>query len=101
MPDPRIPTTGSVALPGLDSELHLRAEAAIESFRSSFDAALAEGSSDVRARLRQAATDLMRVAARTTMVLDRINATGEASTRNHNYPRSPRLRDEFENNGFK
>ncbi len=101
MPDPRIATVGSAAFPGLDSELHLRAEAAIESFRSSFDAALAEGSSDVRARLRQAATNLMRVAARTTMVLDRINATGDASARNHNYPRSPRLRDELETNGFK
>jgi hypothetical protein len=86
---------------GLDSELYSRAEAAIASFRSSFDAALAEGSADMRARLRQAATDLMRVAARTTMVLDRINATGEGATRNHNYPRSSRLRDEFENNGFK
>ena len=98
--DPRM-TVQSVTHPGLDSELHSRAEAAIASFRSSFDAALAEGSADMRARLRQAATDLMRVAARTTMVLDRINATGEGSTRNHNYPRSSRLRDEFENNGFK
>ena len=31
------------ALPGLDSELHLRAEAAIETFRSSLDAALDRG----------------------------------------------------------
>lgn len=100
VPDPRIPAQ-SVTHSGLDRELHSRAEAAIASFRSSFDAALAEGSADMRARLRQAATDLMRVAARTTMVLDRINATGEGSTRNHNYPRSSRLRDEFENNGFK
>jgi transposase-like protein len=100
VPDPRIPAQ-SVTHSGLDSELYSRAEAAIASFRSSFDAALAEGSADMRARLRQAATDLMRVAARTTMVLDRINATGEGSTKNHNYPRSSRLRDEFENNGFK
>ncbi len=99
-PHPQIPA-GAVAHLGLDSELHLRAEAAIASFRSSFDAALAEGSAEVRARLRQAATDLMRVAARTTMVLDRINAAGERSIRNHNYPRSPRLRDEFETNGIK
>ena len=62
---------------GLDSELHDRAEAAIETFRSCFDAALAEGSPHDRARLRQAASDLMRVAARTTIVLDRLNALNE------------------------
>jgi hypothetical protein len=62
---------------GLDSELHERAEAAIETFRSCFDAALAEGSPHERARLRQAASDLMRVAARTTIVLDRLNALSE------------------------
>jgi hypothetical protein len=61
----------------LDSELHERAEAAIETFRSCFDAALAEGSPHERARLRQAASDLMRVAARTTIVLDRLNALSE------------------------
>ena len=77
-----------VALPGLDSQLHLRAEAAIESFRSSFDAALAEGSQTVCEQLRQAAADLMKVAARTTIVLDRLNATAERSGRAHNYPRS-------------
>ena len=62
---------------GLDSELHGRAEAAIAAFRASFDAALVEGSPVVRQRLRQAASDLMRVAARTTIVLDRLNAIGE------------------------
>jgi len=82
-------------LPGLDSELHLRAEAAIESFRSSFDAALVEGSPGVRERLRQAATDLMRVAARTTIVLDRLNAITERSARVHNYPRSAHAGNEF------
>jgi transposase-like protein len=76
------------AAPGLDSDLHTRAETAIALFRSSFDAALAEGSPEVRERLRQAATDLMRVAARTTMVLDRLNASNERSARTHNYPRS-------------
>jgi hypothetical protein len=73
---------------GLDNELHLRAELAIETFRSSFDAALAEQSPLVCERLRQAATDLMRVAARTTMVLDRLNAITDRSTRSHYYPRS-------------
>lgn len=62
---------------GLDDELHGLAEAAIATFRSSFDAALAEGSPRVRQRLRQAASDLMRVAARTTIVLDRLNANAE------------------------
>jgi acyl-CoA reductase-like NAD-dependent aldehyde dehydrogenase len=58
----------------LDAELHADAEAAIRAFRSSFEAALAENSSATRARLRQKASDLMRVAARTTIVLDRLNA---------------------------
>jgi hypothetical protein len=62
---------------GLDRELHGRAEAAIEAFRLSFDAALAEASPDVRQRLRKAASDLMRVAARTTIVLDQLNARAE------------------------
>ena len=62
---------------GLDSELQGRAEAAIAAFRLSFDAALAEGSPHVRQQLRRAASDLMRVAARTTIVLDRLNATAE------------------------
>lgn len=83
------------ALPGLDSELHLRAEAAIESFRSSFDAVLSEGSPGMCERLRQAASDLMKVAARTTMVLDRLNAIAERSARAHNYPRSAHAGNDF------
>jgi len=74
---------------GLDSELHQRAEAAIETFRSCFDAALAEGSPHERARLRQAASDLMRVAARTTIVLDRLNALSERAAARFD-PRSNR-----------
>jgi Meckel syndrome type 1 protein len=81
--------------PGLDTELHRRAEAAIEMFRSSFDAALTEASPAVRERLRQAAADLMRVAARTTIVLDRSNAGPERSSRAQNYPRSAHARDDF------
>jgi len=72
---------------GLDNELLDRAEAAIETFRSCFDAALVEGSPQERARLRQAASDLMRVAARTTIVLDRLSAFGECATRSFD-PRS-------------
>lgn len=87
--------TRHATLPGLDDALHLRAEAAIEMFRASFDQALAEGSPDVRERLRQAANDLMRVAARTTIVLDRLNAAKEQSARPHDYPRSAHAGDDF------
>ena len=68
---------GSALAARLDRELRGRAEAAIEAFRSSFNAALTEGSPVVRQRLRQAASDLMRVAARTIIVLDRVNADTE------------------------
>ena len=57
----------------LDPELQAYAEAAIRTFRFSFDEALAENSPVTRERLRQAASDLMRAAARTTIVLDRLN----------------------------
>jgi hypothetical protein len=65
---------GSALTARLDRELRGRAEAAIEAFRSSFNAALTEDSLVVRQRLRQAASDMMRVAARTIIVLDRVNA---------------------------
>jgi hypothetical protein len=68
---------GSALTARLDRELRDRAEAAIEAFRSSFNAALTEDSRVVRQRLRQAASDMMRVAARTIIVLDRVNAGTE------------------------
>ena len=74
---PRSGGRSSVFTAGLDRELHGRAEAAIAAFRSSFDAALAEGSPRLHQQLRQAASDLMRVAARTTIVLDRLTANAE------------------------
>jgi hypothetical protein len=37
----------------------------------------------------------MRVAARTTIVLDRLNASNERSKRAHNYPRSAHTGDDF------
>jgi transposase-like protein len=77
---------GSAFTAGLDDELHGRAEAAIAAFRSSFDAALVEGSPLVRQRLREAASDLMRVAARTTIVLDRLNASAEHSSGRAEHP---------------
>jgi hypothetical protein len=96
-PDQR--PAGPPPTPGLDSELHTRAEAAIAMFRSSFDAALMEGSPGVRERLRQAAADLMRVAARTTIVLDRVTAGSERPDRGQNYPRSAHARDDFGKSG--
>jgi hypothetical protein len=96
-PDQR--PAGPPPTPGLDSELHTRAEAAIAMFRSSFDAALTEGSPDVRERLRQAAADLMRVAARTTIVLDRLTAGSERPGRGQNYPRSAHARDDLGKSG--
>jgi hypothetical protein len=59
----------------LDRQLFSRAEVAIEAFRSSFDAALVKGSLVTHQRLRQAASDLMRVAARTTIALDQLSAS--------------------------
>jgi len=90
--EPEAAAPGSV--PGLDRALHHRAEGVIATFRSSFDAALTEASPVARERLRQAASDLMRVAARTTMVLDRLNAGAMHSARAQNYPRSAHSRDE-------
>jgi hypothetical protein len=83
-------TRGSAFSAGLDHELHGRVEAAIAAFRSSFDAALTEGSPGVRQQLRQAASELMRVAARTTIVLDRLNTSAEpASASPQIYPHAP------------
>jgi transposase-like protein len=71
---PQRVSRASALTAALDAELRADAEAAIQAFRSSFDAALAENLPVTRERLRQAASDLMRVAARTTIVLDRLNA---------------------------
>jgi transposase-like protein len=66
---------------GLDAELRDDAEVAIQAFRSGFDAALAENSPVTRERLRQMASDLMRAAARTTIVLDRLSAGAERAVK--------------------
>jgi transposase-like protein len=81
----------SAGCDALDNALQDRAEAAIETFRSCFDAALAEGSPRQRARLREAASDLMRVAARTTIVLDRLNALSERSGFDRGPGNDPRI----------
>jgi len=46
----------------------------MQPFRLGLDTALAENSPVTRERLRQAASNLMRAAARTTIVLDRLDA---------------------------
>ena len=94
---PRIAAPGPaprpVATPGLDADLHHRAEAAIEQFRTSFAAAIDAGSPEMRARLREAASELMRVAARTTIVLDRASADAAERGRTLHYPRPAHARD--------
>ena len=74
----------------LDPELQAYAEAAIEAFRASFDEALVQRSTTTRERLRQAASDLMRAAARTTIVLDRLDASAKPThIRAADWPRHP------------
>jgi len=58
----------------LDAELRTQANTAVDIFKAAFDAALATDSQDARKQLRQASADLMRVAARTTIVLERLEA---------------------------
>jgi hypothetical protein len=79
-PQPSHPRHASALAAGLDHDLHGRAEAVIEAFRSSFEAALTENSPGARLHLRQAASDLMRVAARITIVLDRLSANVERAS---------------------
>jgi hypothetical protein len=74
----------------LDPELQAYAEAAIEAFRASFDEALVQRSAATRERLRRAASDLMRAAARTTIVLDRLDASAKsAHIKPADWPRHP------------
>jgi len=58
----------------LDADLRAQADAAILIFQSAFAAVLDEETVATRKQLRQAASDLMRVAARTTIVLERKDA---------------------------
>lgn len=74
---------------GLDARLHNEAEAVIAEFRDSFDAALAAGSPPARARLRRAAAELMRIGARTTIVLDRLGARETAARHGRDASRAP------------
>jgi len=58
----------------LDAELRAQADAAIVIFQDAFAAVLGEETVATRKALRQAASDLMRVAARTTIALERKDA---------------------------
>ncbi|MDB5359214.1 MAG: hypothetical protein JWO51_511 [Rhodospirillales bacterium] len=58
----------------LDTELRAQADAAILIFQTAFAAVLGEETVATRKELRQAASDLMRVAARTTIALERKDA---------------------------
>ena len=58
----------------LDAELRAQADAAIATFQTAFAAVLGEETAATRKELRQAASDLMRVAARTTIALERKDA---------------------------
>jgi transposase-like protein len=78
---------------GFDTDLQNQIEKSIEAFRANLNAALADRSPVRREELRAAASDLMRMAARTMIVLDRLSAGHEqAPGRAPDYPRSARAR---------
>lgn len=87
---------GSALKAGLDIELQSQTEEAIEAFRSHLRAALTDRSPAGRERLRAAASDLMRMAARTMIVLDRLSAghdrNDRAQGRAPDYPRPAHAR---------
>ncbi|HZU88328.1 MAG TPA: hypothetical protein VE993_03645 [Stellaceae bacterium] len=93
-PEPRpFAARGSALKAGLDTELKSQMEEAIEAFRSNLNAALIDRSPARREELRAAASDLMRMAARTMIVLDRLSAAHErAPGRASDYPRSTHAR---------
>jgi hypothetical protein len=92
-PEPRFSPRGSALKAGLDRELQSQMEGAIETFRSNLDAALADRSPVRCEELRAAASDLMRMAARTMIVLDRLSAGhDQAAEHAPGYPRSMHTR---------
>lgn len=90
----RVPATrGNALAAGLDAELQSQIEESIAAFRANLDAALADRSPLRRAELRAAASDLMRMAARTMIVLDRLSAGHErAAGPAPDYPRPAHAR---------
>lgn len=73
---------GSALSAGLNTQLEDQTEAAIEAFRANFHATITDRSQERLDALRLAASDLMRMAARTIIVVDRLNA-------GHDAPRDP------------
>ena len=92
--EPRPPVArGSALDAGFDTDLQNQIEESIEAFRANLNAALADGSPVRREELRAAASDLMRIAARTMIVLDRLSAGHERTPgRTPDYPRSAHVR---------
>lgn len=92
--EPRAPATrGSALAADFDAALQSQIEAVIETFRTNLNAALADRSPTRREELRAAASDLMRMAARTMIVLDRLSAGHERiPARAQDYPRSAHAR---------
>ncbi|GGF05770.1 hypothetical protein GCM10011611_09070 [Aliidongia dinghuensis] len=74
----------------LDAELRAQADAAIATFQSAFEQVLGEETAATRKALRQAASDLMRVAARTTIALERKDAIADRAA----MPQMQRYRNE-------
>jgi transposase-like protein len=84
---------GSALEAGFDTALQNQIEESIEAFRANLNAALADRSPMRREELRAAASDLMRMAARTMIVLDRLSAGHERTPGPApDYPRSAHAR---------
>lgn len=84
---------GNALAAGFDAELQSQVEESITVFRANLNAALADRSPLRRAELRAAASDLMRMAARTMIVLDRLSAGHErAAGPAPGYPRPAHAR---------
>lgn len=64
----------------LDAELRAQADAAILAFQTAFAAVLADETAATRKELRQTSSDLMRVAARTTIALERKDAIADRAS---------------------
>ncbi len=64
----------------LDAELRAQADAAIQAFQTAFAAVLADETAATRKELRQTSSDLMRVAARTTIALERKDAIADRAS---------------------
>ncbi|MGH7036852.1 MAG: hypothetical protein ACREE1_01765 [Stellaceae bacterium] len=87
------PARGNALAAGFDAELQNQIEESIAAFRANLNAALADRSPLRRAELRAAASDLMRMTARTMIVLDRLSAGHErAGAPAPDYPRPAHAR---------